>query len=246
MSHNTKTLKNKMLLNGAGEDEYNPILEGLPLDLKARFNKVGHNVSLLTGNTTPPTTQASFNNGDDLTKTLEAVAGSSPLNIVDSKTFISLVFQNTTTEKQTVWEKETYIASLPDDAVQIYDVNSGWTSVNTDKFGTTPLCSQQCGIRFFNGWYDEFGVRHYGGVRYVSIYDGGTEEGDTSSYYVKRMIKKDISSINYASIVKHKTNEEEGHSIRVAFRSKKDSDEKVVVEVQLRTLACYGFQVYVP
>ena len=90
MSWNTMIDRQTIFLENAGEDEYNPILEGLPFEIVVYFNENVHTVSGLVGSTSPPTTAITFtvDPSNSMKYIYSGVAGTAPFNTVDALTNI--------------------------------------------------------------------------------------------------------------------------------------------------------------
>lgn len=246
--HDTNILKTAFLLNGAGNDQYNPILSGLPIVLKVRFVASITGLSGRIGSEFPPTTPITFTvDGEDaLLYTHTALAGTAPWTT--GKKYVRLTFTDIATGKETTWDKQVYIAALPIDAVQVYDVvTRTWRSVNYETIPSiVPSVCQMCGIRFFNSWYDDFRIARYGGASHVSVYDVGTTETESTHTQVRRRTKDSISSVHYVYCEKHVSATEEYHDFLVTFRSEPTSSNVVNVRVRVKTLACYGMEIKDP
>ncbi|MFH0814299.1 MAG: hypothetical protein V2A69_15900 [Pseudomonadota bacterium] len=242
MNWNTGTQKNTILLNDAGADQYDPILSGLPFTVSVRFNGAIQGLSGLVGSTPISFT---VDPTDSLLYVHNAVAGVAPFT-TGEKT-VRITFTSTVTGKETVWEKTVYIAALPTDAIQVFDVlTQTWRSVN---FGTTPgtipRCGQMCPVRFFNSWYDEFRMTHFGGASLVSVYDYDTTEAETDEQYVRRDIEKDITRTSFIYLERHMAAVEETHDINVTFKTEVNSPG-VTVRIKVTSLCCIGFEVKDP
>lgn len=271
MTFQTTEQRQSVLLNGAGDSVSfdsdgdivgNPILSGLDFAISAKFDQVAKQVSGLAGTTSPPTTAISFSQ-DIEESTLyqhQAVAGVAPFansiavgNSSITPTFVRVNYSSADIGDQTVWEKKLYIAPLPEDAVQVWDiVNQEWVSVN---FGTNPnaipTCCQHCGMRFFNGWFDEFRVPKFGGVKYVSLYDWGSTEEDAVQLQVSRDIEREISRERYVYLQKHVLATIENHDFAVEFKTEKSAgitgaSDGIVIRVKVKSVACWGFEMLDP
>jgi len=249
MSWNTNTIKQVFLYNDAGESQYNPVLFGLPFVLNVEFSENVYGVSGLVGSVSPPTTAFSFTQDPTNSRlwTHDGVAGTAPFNVIDALSYIRILFTSALTGDQTIWEKKLYIASLPIDAIQVYDSVSGWTSVN---YGISPaiitLCAQMCPIRLFNTWFDEFRLKGYGGVDRLSVYDYGTNEGDTDISDVARDENAVISQVKYIYLKKHEVSQVENHDITIKFKASNVGIAGVEVRIKVQSLSCWGFEIKDP
>ena len=238
MLWNTQTTKQTILLNDAGDNQYNPILSGLDFTLKVRFNESVYAISGLV-DTTPITFVVDLI--DILLYICSATAGIAPFTAGEHT--VKITFTDTATGKETTWEKKIYIAALPVDAIQAWDVVTGaWVSVNFDTTPSTiPQVSQQCPIRFLNSWYDEFSEKHYGGVSVISVHDYGTTESDWIEQYVHRIEEQEITRVNYIYLVRHAAEDEEIHDIAITVKSH-GGGTAVIVKIKVKTICCVGFE----
>lgn len=249
MTWNTSVDKQTIFLGRAGNDEYNPLLSGLPLDVQVEFSQNVHSVSGLVGAESPPTTPIAFTQDPSDLRVFRhsAVAGVAPFDTGDAFTFLRILFTSQLTGDVTYWDKKFYIAALPSDAVQVYDVDAGWLNVNYDTLpGVVPNCAQQCPVRFMQSWYDEFRVLGYGGAERVSVYDYGSAETDTINREVRRDTDERIEPYSYVYLAKHVVNTVEQHDFTVKFKSVDGVADGVEVRVRVNSLPCWGFEIRDP
>lgn len=245
--YNFSTHKQSILKGNAGTSTYNPILENLPLKLAVRFKSVAKSITAYVGTTSPPTAPITMTQsaGNTLLYEYNCTAGATPL--VVGKNYFRAVFA-ATQGRNTIWERQFYVAELPEDAVSVYSVAlRTFVNVNDETLSVRPLCCQMCGIRFFHSWTDEFRHKHFGGVKYVSIYDLGTNEDDDTNVYVKRDLDRRIEEVTYVYLMKHSVAEEEIHQFNVKFKTDTGTTKPgVVVEVTLDSVSCWGFELKDP
>ncbi len=250
MTWNTAVEKQTIFLSSAGEDQYNPILEGLPFKIQVEFSENVHEVSGLVGATSPPTTSISFTQDESNPRifTSTGITGIAPYSTVDALTYINILFTSEITGDKTIWDKKLYIASLPSNLIQVYSQSSGWVSVNFGTtLGTIPSCAQMCPVRFAPTWFNEFRKKGYGGAGYVSIYDYGTSEGDEEREEVKRNEDAVVSKVQYLYLQKHVVGTVEQHDIAVKFKTKKGASiQGVEVRIKINSLSCWGFEIKDP
>lgn len=249
MTYNSAVAKQSIFLGDAGEDQYNPILEGLPFEVRVEFSEDVHFVSGLVGANSPPATTFSLTQDETNSRifTYSAIAGTAPFDTIDATTYLRFLFTSELTGDQTIWEKSLYIASIPTNAIQVYDNTNGWTSVNfANSPSDIPSCAQMCPIRFFNTWYNEFRKKSYGGAKYVSVYDYGTDEGDAEREYVLRQEDNEIAMQKYIYLEKHVVGTVENHDIAVKFKVNSGDTTGVEVRIKVKSLSCWGFEIKDP
>ena len=244
--YNTQREKNTILLNGAGTDTNNPILEGLPFTLEVRFSRVIGDVLALVGATSPPPlTLGSIvfftqDPSNPYLWTYSGVAGTAPFTV--GKKYVRIL--PFSTEDASLWEKEMHIVAMPSNAVEVWDIQTGTWRTAQDS-GNIPQCAQMCGIRFFPDWVDDFNVPRFGGSLYVSIYDYNTAEGDVAVEYVRRDLKKDITRMEHIYLNKHVPDVAELHQFKALFRSSLNG-VGVSVNCAAWSPACFGFNIKDP
>lgn len=248
---NSNLAKEVLQLSNAGEEMDNPILDGLPFQVKLRFNQTTHSVAGKAGITSPPVESFSFvlDPDDAMLYTANFIAGTAPFATGDAgvRNNIRVTSTSSLSNSETIWEKKLYIANLPTHAVQVYDRENGWTSVNSDTLAARPLCSQMCPIRFFSDWYDQFEIPGFGGAKYVSIFDQGTEESEETKNDVERVTDQDIELVHYIYLVKHALKSIETHNITIRFKTAKGLDvDYVDVNIEVQSPECYGFEIQDP
>lgn len=245
-----KIIRQTILLNGAGDSQYNPILSGLPIRLRIEFSENVFAVSGLVGSTSPPSTTVSFTQDSENSRvwTCEGIAGEAPFDTVDAVSYLRVVFTSAATGAKTYWDKRFYIASLPSDAIQVYSQSNGWTSVNYDTMPTViPLCAQMCPIRVLSAYFDDFAIKHYCGALYSSIFDYGTAEGDLDRLSVKRDEDRRVCTLQYIYLEKHQVGQVENHDIKIKLKTETGQDKAgVEIRVKLQSLSCWGFEIKDP
>lgn len=247
MFWNTQRDKQVLLISNAGTGLVNPILQGVPIIVSARFRQDVESVSGLIGTSYPPATTFSFTQDDNDTLLWKhsAVAGTSPFIVSSSPLDVRAIFTSSETCDTTIWDKKLYIQALPCHAVQVWSLDDGWTSINyTNDPSTVPVVCQMCAIRFFSGWYDDFRIPRYGGIQTVSAYDYGTSESDLSEEDIHRHVDEDISRMNYVYLNKNLTGIVETHEFTLAFKASETVAQTVRCMVQ--TKACLGINIQDP
>jgi len=246
--YNSILQKINLDINNAGFNASNPALSGLPLSFNIRFNNQAHAITatVSSGGTTNNIT-VSVDSEDSLLYKIDTILGQSPFSFVDQQSLIKIIFEHPVTADEVEIEKNFFVASLPTDAVQVYDINNGYTSVNyeTDP-GTIPSCSMQCGVRFFNSWQDEFQIKRFGGAQYISVYDYGTEETDKDSDQVYRDIDVEAENLNQIYLIKKQPGVEETHDVQFKFKTEKESSNGVLLRARIKTPGCFGSEVRKP
>jgi hypothetical protein len=246
MTWNPYLAKQVLQLGNSGEELENPILSGLPIQIKIRFNSNGYTLTGKAGITSPPPDNFYFiqDETDLLLYRANLITGEVPFQTSNEgvKNFIRV-----TSNSIVVWEKKLYIANLPDHAVQVYARESGWVSVNINTLSAIPLCCQMCPVRFFSEWYDQFNLSGFGGAKYVSIFDAGTEEYDETIEGVNRVTDSKIEEIHYIYLVKHTLKSIETHDITVRFKTGTGIQEDYVdANIRVQSPECWGFQIKDP
>ena len=88
-------------------------------------------------------------------------------------------------------------------------------------------------IRFMNNWLDEFNQHHYGGAKYVSIFEKGLAE-DAEGTYVTNVYQKDIDEVTSVNVKVGDVDHE--YALIVRFRSELDDSYYVDKEIRFRIL----------
>jgi len=242
MTWNTAVAKQSLFLDKAGENEYNPILSGLPFVVAVQFSENVYGVTGLVGATSPPTTPVSFVQDQTNPRlfTLSGVAGYGAFNIVNAFTYLRIIFTSAITGDSTIWEKKFYIASAPSSIVQVYGSTTGWQVAPA-------LCSQMCPIRFLETWYDAFRIKGFGGAKYISVFDYGTDEDDVECQQVLRITDERIDRVHYVYLAKHLVGTQESHDFTVRFKTGTGTQANYIdVRVQVTSQACWGFEIQDP
>lgn len=241
-SGNNDLTKKTLILNGAGSSLSNPILKGLGLSFNLRFFNREEKVKATEDIVSPalktdlPLTQGVV---DTLLFFHEMAAGD---RVFDKKAFIRFELIDSFSGEVNVVEKQLFVASLPDDAVQVLDKNGNWISVNIDRFpAAIPTVSTQCPVRFFDSWKDEFEIKTFGGSEFVSAFDtGGLELVRGDDQDVIHEEQKTIKYFHRIQLIKSHPLLEDTHNITFRFRSLKNSERSVDVNIRVKTAACYS------
>lgn len=230
MSHNTNLARSKFLLNGAGDSPNNPIVVGLLLNFDIAFN--GESSEFLA---TLNDSEIEFITVSELQKRFSIVSGVAPIG----ENILRVIF-----EDETVFEKTFFIANLPSNAIQIFDITSK-AFVNN---ALNVRVGQQCGIRFFPSFFDEFGIKNFGGVKYVSIFDTGKSENVTKedSEFCIPIYQKFIRNVQQIQLIKHVPNIVETHTITARFRAEIDDETFFDIQMTLQTNACLALPIIEP
>ena len=256
---NDHLFKRTLTLQGAGaypDDSIlpaDPILEGLAFDLRVRLNR-GEELVRVTGflDSVSPATATpltlTLDPGDPLLRSQRIVAGSGPTTgLVGARIFARFVFDRPGTLEASEVEREFYLASLPDHAIQVRETASAtFVSVNKARpsLPSAPLVPPQAEVRFFSEWADEFEIFHYGGAKFVSVWsrDDPGSEGGFENTWVIRENQVPIGDLRRLLLVRPIVTVESTHLLRFRFRAERDSTDYVDVDVDVRTPAtCIPF-----
>jgi len=239
LTGNDVLTKRCFTLNGAGDSENNPIAIGAPLAYYLRFNESEITPRVYIGQTSP---------AQDQEITLTQMTGQNIYYFQGKtgETFLDYLGQTYLriqnfflSEKISEYERSFYLANLTTSSIQIY-ANGGWR----DAYGlTVNSCTPHCPIRFFNAWQDEFSIHHFGGFKYVSIYDQGTNENDTSQNMVGRIYCKPIQQVKVIYLVRHYHHLIENHKLIIRLRTALPTTypgNYLDLSLNLNTVQCLG------
>lgn len=239
---NERTIKKAFTVNGAGDSLTNPILRGIGTSINARISDAEMKLRGFVGVQSPAQTEFTLtqDSTDSLLFSHKEAAGSGIYAGIPSKGYIRIE-ANVANEVFNDYEREFFMAPLPADALQILTKTGAWVSVGSGS--TTPNATSHCPVRFFQSWLDEFAVKRFGGVQFVSVFDDGSDEDSLDDFWVVRQIQRPIQDFRRVLLIRHTSGIVENHNVRFRFRSEKDSSFFVDLAAVFQTVACLGFLV---
>jgi len=246
-NHNTSLLKQVLLLNEAGTDQFNPVVMGMPVVIKIRFNSKIQNLQAFVGLTNFPDNEIFFTQDieDEFLFIHNGIAGTFPFDNIGIFTFIKIELISISTGDITTIDKKLFIIALPENAVQLFDIIED-DFENAFATGATLNCSQMAGIRFFPNFDDEFGNHKFGGAKYFSVFDFGDTENGTQQEFVKRQVNEPIAQVKRILLHKHEIGQQENHDINFLLKPDKNTSSPVSIRVLVKSSACWAHDLILP
>lgn len=231
-------MKNYITINKAGKDSSNPILQGVHKKINFIFANSILSITAYTDNESPANAKSvDFTQTSALQYYINLVAGIAPFDYLDEPTYLRITAA--CGAGTTVTERVLYVASQPASPVQIFDYDSAeWQNAEADY---SQMTIEVCGVKLLHTYIDEFGFNTFGGYKYVSVYDGGSLEADTSEEYVKRQLNQLIQDARQIYLVKHDTGVVENHWVRFHFKNSLTDAGGFTHDIKIKSIDCYGF-----
>lgn len=105
------------------------------------------------------------------------------------------------------------------------------TTIYAQDFVATATAPLELPLRIMDSWRDEFNQKHYGGTKYLSIFEEGEAE-DTQGTLIHNVYQEEIQGVSSLSIINIDPDRE--YRIIFRFRSELDDDNYVDKLVRLR------------